>query len=98
MPPGRLDVLTMAPLCMPCHYDEPNAYRDVMRGERATEQLRRGWLEDFPAEECLKLLRSPHVARVVYDDGGPVVVPVNYLVDHGTVLFRTYAHSSLGQR
>lgn len=63
-----------------------------------TEQLRRGRLEDLPAEECLELLRSRHVGRVVYDAGGPVVVPVNYVVDEGTVLFPTSAHSSLGQR
>lgn len=34
---------------------------------------------------------------MAYDDAGPVVLPVNYVIDSDTVLFRTSPYSSLGQ-
>lgn len=34
IPDERLDVLPMAPLCMPCHYNQQNCHRKDMRGER----------------------------------------------------------------
>ena len=37
------------------------------------------------------------MGRVAYDDVGPVVLPVNYVVDSGTVLFRTSPYSSIGR-
>ena len=47
-----------------------------------TEQLR--------VPECWKLLRSAPVGRLAtVVDGRPDIHPVNHLVDHGTVLFRT---------
>lgn len=42
--------------------------------------------------ECLRLLGEHRlrVGRVAFvDEGFPQVLPVNYLVDHGTVVFRT---------
>ena len=39
------------------------------------------WLEELPHAECVELLASRSVGRIaVIVDGGPVVVPVNYLL------------------
>lgn len=41
-------------------------------------------------EDCMRLLSSTHFGRVaVNDEHGPVVLPVNYALQAGTVLFRT---------
>jgi len=41
-------------------------------------------------DECLALLGHRVVGRVAFICGdGPVIVPVNYLLDEGTVVFRT---------
>jgi uncharacterized protein len=41
-------------------------------------------------DQCLALLRSTTVGRLaVAIDGEPDIFPVNYIVDHGTVVFRT---------
>lgn len=49
-----------------------------------------GRLVDLDVATCLRLLAGRHVGRVAISDaGGPVVFPVNYTVDAGTVLFRT---------
>ncbi len=55
------------------------------------EDLRdEGRLLHLDASTCLRLLASRHVGRVALNDPvGPVVFPVNYTVDAGTVLFRT---------
>jgi uncharacterized protein len=40
--------------------------------------------------ECHKLLAERHLGRLALDDqDGPLVLPVNYVLDEGTVLFRT---------
>jgi uncharacterized protein len=45
------------------------------------------------SDECLRLLNEHpvHVGRLAFttEDGYPLVLPVNYRVDHGTVVFRT---------
>lgn len=47
-------------------------------------------LEEIDVDTCLGLLGRHHFGRVALDDGdGPVVLPVNYVVDRGTVVFRT---------
>jgi uncharacterized protein len=47
-------------------------------------------LEDLTLTECLALLSSHQVGRVaVVADGQPVILPVNYRTDEGTVVFRT---------
>jgi len=56
-----------------------------------------GQFHELTEEECLGLLRSKGLGRVAYDDSGPVVLPVNYVIDSGTVLFRTSPYSSLGR-
>ncbi len=46
--------------------------------------------------ECFGLLAGQHVGRVVLvDDRGPVALPVNYVMDRHTVLFRTDQGSKL---
>ena len=43
-------------------------------------------------DDCLRLLAEHplHIGRVaVIADGYPLILPVNYRVDHGTVVFRT---------
>lgn len=50
--------------------------------------------EILTPSECLRLLRSAEIGRLaVVVDGAPDVFPVNHLVDHGTVVFRT-AHGT----
>lgn len=47
-------------------------------------------LEELDVETCLGLLGRHHFGRVaVLDDHGPMVLPVNYTVDRGSVVFRT---------
>jgi uncharacterized protein len=42
------------------------------------------------ADQCWALLRTAAVGRLAVDVGGsPDIFPVNYVVDHGTVVFRT---------
>jgi len=62
-----------------------------------TAESRPGQFQELTEEECLGLLRSRRLGRVAYDDAGPVVLPVNYVIDSGTVLFCTSPYSSLGQ-
>lgn len=67
-----------------------NTYRD-MRDVRDE-----GGLVHLDVDVCLDLLGSRHVGRVaVSGDGGPIVFPVNYTVDAGTVVFRTGMGSKL---
>lgn len=47
-------------------------------------------VRELEAGECRELIARHHLGRVAVDDGdGPVVIPVNYLVDRGRVVFRT---------
>lgn len=47
-------------------------------------------LEELDVDTCLGLLSRHHFGRVaVTDENGPVILPVNYLVDRGSVVFRT---------
>jgi nitroimidazol reductase NimA-like FMN-containing flavoprotein (pyridoxamine 5'-phosphate oxidase superfamily) len=47
------------------------------------------WLE-LTRAECFDLLASAHIGRLaVVDDLGPVVFPVNYVLDRHTVVLRT---------
>jgi hypothetical protein len=55
-------------------------------------------LREMDRSECLELLASHQVGRVAYcDDLGPVVLPVNYSLDHETVLIRIFPHSTLAR-
>jgi nitroimidazol reductase NimA-like FMN-containing flavoprotein (pyridoxamine 5'-phosphate oxidase superfamily) len=49
-----------------------------------------GAAEELPTHESLALLREAPVGRLaVVVDGAPDIFPVNHVVDHGTVVFRT---------
>lgn len=50
----------------------------------------------LPEHTCWMLLRSAEVARLaVSDDGTPDIFPINFVVDHGTIVFRTAQGSKL---
>ena len=56
-------------------------------------------VEELAERECLELLGTKQVGRVAHNDPeGPVVVPVNYVVQDGMVLFRIAPYSSLADR
>ena len=45
---------------------------------------------DLPVHECWDLLRGVSVGRMaVWDTDHPDIFPINYTVDHGTLVFRT---------
>lgn len=47
-------------------------------------------IEQLDVEECLALLEGRHFGRIaVNDEKGPLIFPVNYLMDQGSVVFRT---------
>jgi nitroimidazol reductase NimA-like FMN-containing flavoprotein (pyridoxamine 5'-phosphate oxidase superfamily) len=51
---------------------------------------------ELSRDECRTLLRRHQVGRVVFvGTRGPVALPVNYVVDHDDIVFRTEAWSSL---
>lgn len=55
-------------------------------------------LRELGTAECLELLAAHQVGRVAYcDDQGPVVLPVNYALDHGCVLIQISPHSTLAR-
>ncbi|MPZ74251.1 MAG: pyridoxamine 5'-phosphate oxidase family protein [Nitriliruptorales bacterium] len=47
-------------------------------------------LEELTVDESLELLAASMIGRLAYlDDSGPVVLPVNYVMDGGAILLRT---------
>ncbi len=53
-------------------------------------------LFELPEEECLRLLGRGHFGRVgLVEDGRPVILPVNYVFDQGSVVFQSTAGSKL---
>ena len=56
-------------------------------------------MENLAESECLKLLKEHHFGRVAFvqqADSPLVIMPVNYLMDAETVVFRTDSKSKLG--
>jgi nitroimidazol reductase NimA-like FMN-containing flavoprotein (pyridoxamine 5'-phosphate oxidase superfamily) len=52
--------------------------------------------QELTKDECFGLLAQQRLGRVVLvDDRGPIALPVNYLLDQHTVLFRTDEGSKL---
>lgn len=52
--------------------------------------------EDLGERECWELLRRESVGRLaVTREGAPDIFPVNYLVDHGSIVFRTASGTKL---
>ena len=57
-----------------------------------------GRLTEMPAGECQDLMGSTSVGRVGFvDEDGPVVLPVSYVLDGDSVLFRTSRTNSIGR-
>jgi uncharacterized protein len=57
---------------------------------------RRARWQELTRSECFELLATEHLGRVaVVDDRGPVVLPVNFVLDRHTVVFRTGAGTKL---
>lgn len=53
------------------------------------EDQQQATLIEMPRPECLRLLRSARVGRVVFnDEEGPLALPVNFRMDGEDVLFR----------
>jgi uncharacterized protein len=53
-------------------------------------------LIDLSRSECLALLATEEIGRVVYSDRqGPLAVPVNFRLDDETIIFRTEPNNSL---
>jgi nitroimidazol reductase NimA-like FMN-containing flavoprotein (pyridoxamine 5'-phosphate oxidase superfamily) len=60
-----------------------------MPGPAAAEPRPDRW-QELTKAECFELLANEHLGRVaVVDDRGPVVFPVNFVLDRRTVVFRT---------
>ncbi|MEP7331564.1 MAG: pyridoxamine 5'-phosphate oxidase family protein [Terracoccus sp.] len=52
--------------------------------------------DELPESECWNLLRQGVIGRLaVVTDDGPDIFPINYVVDHGSVVFRTAAGRKL---
>ena len=61
---------------------------DMLQTESGARELTR--------DECLSLMSSVPVGRLVFTDRAlPAIVPVNFLLDHGQVVVRTGASSTL---
>jgi uncharacterized protein len=64
----------------------------------ATEHWFPSQLTELSRAECLELLSTHQVGRVAYcDDLGPVVLPVNFVMDRETILVRVSPHSVLAR-
>lgn len=56
-------------------------------------------LEVLARGECLELLATASIGRVIFTDGGlPVVLPVTFILDEDAVVFRTRADSRLATK
>lgn len=63
---------------------------------QSTPNLDRHGLEVLGADECLQLLGSQPVGRLAFlHEGGPMILPVNFVPSHGGVAFRTADGSKL---
>lgn len=72
-----------------------NGHEDMYRDLESYRD--EGHLVHLDVDECLRLIAGRHVGRIaISEPGGPLVFPVNYVVDDGTVLFRTGVGSKLG--
>ena len=66
-----------------------------MTAPTAPEPRSRRW-QELTRSECFELLAGERLGRVaVADDLGPVVFPVNFVLDRHTVVFRTEAGTKL---
>lgn len=62
------------------------------------ERWQRGALAPLSEDECRELLAAHNLGRVAYnDDQGPVITPVSYALNDGTVLLATSPSTQLAQ-
>src|SRR6266700_2182440 len=55
-------------------------------------------IEELSAEQCLKLISGGGIGRIAYTSRfGPAVLPVNYALQDGAVVFRTAANGPLDE-
>ncbi|GGL13445.1 hypothetical protein Sme01_69750 [Sphaerisporangium melleum] len=55
-------------------------------------------MEPLDADECLRLISPGGIGRVAFaGPGGPTVLPVNYLLQGGVIVFRTQAGGPIDQ-
>jgi nitroimidazol reductase NimA-like FMN-containing flavoprotein (pyridoxamine 5'-phosphate oxidase superfamily) len=70
---------------------------DVAGDDRVPESVT-PIVEPLDEDECLRLISAGGVGRIGYTGRfGPTVLPVNYALHEGTVVFRTGEHSPLGE-
>ena len=54
---------------------------------------------DLRPEECLRLLTQQTVGRIAFQtDNGPRILPVNYVVHHNRIVFRTAPYGVIARR
>ena len=69
-----------------------------MAGDDRTVENAESVVELLNEAECLRLISAGGVGRIGYTGRfGPTVVPVNYALYEGTIVFRTGQHSPLGE-
>lgn len=55
-------------------------------------------IEDLAKDECLRLIAPGGIGRIAFQSRfGPVVLPVNYRLHEGAIVFRTARHSPLDE-
>jgi len=55
-------------------------------------------IEELDGDECLRLISAGGVGRIAYTSRfGPAVLPVNYRLIDGAIVFRTAEHSPLDE-
>ncbi|MEA2520519.1 MAG: hypothetical protein QOI81_165 [Actinomycetota bacterium] len=74
-----------------------NKKGDIMRtNTTARDHDRR--VSELSREECLRLLADAGVGRVAFNTAsGPLIHPVNYVVDNDMIVIRTSPHAILGE-
>ena len=69
-----------------------------MAGDDKTPESADPVFELLDEAECLRLIAAGGVGRIGYTGRfGPTILPVNYALHDGTIVFRTGQHSPLGE-
>jgi nitroimidazol reductase NimA-like FMN-containing flavoprotein (pyridoxamine 5'-phosphate oxidase superfamily) len=69
-----------------------------MGRSEAEDTMADATIEELGEDECLQLIARGGVGRIAYQSRfGPAVLPVNYMLHEGAVLFRTAQHSPLDE-
>jgi nitroimidazol reductase NimA-like FMN-containing flavoprotein (pyridoxamine 5'-phosphate oxidase superfamily) len=69
-----------------------------MADDRHAPEIAESAVELLDEAECLRLISAGGVGRIGYTGRfGPTVVPVNYALHEGTIVFRTGQHSPMGE-